>query len=59
MTDLKPYDITLTTTQNFFGTVNARSCAEAKRLAEVQFKEGSFRQIVEEIATIKVSEVRS
>lgn len=59
MTDLKTYEVTLTTTQNFFGRVDARSCAEAKRLAELQFNEGAFRQIVEEIATIKVSEVRS
>ena len=59
MTDLKIYEVTVTTTDEWFGTVEAKSRAAAKRLADYHFNEGDLRQIFEEIVKIQVSEVHS
>jgi hypothetical protein len=55
----KTYEVVVSTTAQWFGTVEAHSRAAAKRLGEDQFNEGDFRQIEEDIVKIKVSEVRS
>ena len=59
MTKLKTYEVTVTTMDKWFGTVEAKSRYAAKRLADYHFNEGDLRQIFEEIVKIKVCEVRS
>jgi hypothetical protein len=59
MSKIKNYDVTITTSDKWFGTVEARSRSSARRIAENEFNEGNFRQIGEEITRISVSEVRS
>ncbi len=59
MTKLKTYEVTVTTMDKWFGTVEAKSRATARRRADYHFNEGDLRQIEEEIVKIQVSEVRS
>ncbi len=58
MSKVKTYEVIVSTTAKWFGTVEANSRAAAKRLGEDQFNEGEFRQIDEEIVKVKVCEVR-
>lgn len=59
MKKLKTYEVTVTTMDKWFGTVEAKSRSTARRRADYHFNEGDLRQIGEEIVKIKVSEVRS
>ena len=58
MSKLKTYEVVVTTTAKWFGTVEDKSRTAAKRLGDDQFNEGDFRQIYEEIVKIKACEVR-
>ena len=55
---LKTYDVIVTTSAEWFGTVEAKSRSAAKRLAEDEFNEGNLKQCDEEIQRIKIQEVR-
>lgn len=59
MSTIKTYEVTITTSDQWLGNVEARSRSSARRIAENEFNEGNFRQIGEEISRISVSEVRS
>lgn len=59
MSKLKTYDVVVTTTDQWSGTVEALSRSAARRLAQTEFDEGRLRQTGEEIEKIAASEVRS
>lgn len=60
MSKLKTYDVIVTTSDQWAGTVEARSRSSARRLGETEFNESNnFRQIDQEVTRISVSEVRS
>ena len=59
MSKVKTYEVVVTTTEKWFGTVEAKSRSAARRIGEDQFNEGEFRQIYEQVVNVKVCEVRS
>jgi len=49
MSKLKSYEVFVKTSGEWYGSVNAKSLREAKRLAEDEFNEGNLRQCGEEV----------
>ena len=49
MSKLKTYEVTIKTSAEWTGTVQAQSLADAKRIGEEEFNEGSLRQCGEEV----------
>ena len=58
MSKLKTYDVIVVTTDKWAGSVQAKSRAAAKQLAEDEFNEGHFQQCDEEIQRVEILEVR-
>jgi hypothetical protein len=58
MRKLKTYDVTVVTTDQWAGTVQATSRAAARKLAEDAFNEGDLQQCGEDIERIKLKEIR-
>lgn len=52
MSKLKSFEVIVTTSGEWYGTVNAQSRREAKRLAEDAFNEGNLRQCGEEVESV-------
>lgn len=52
MSKLKSYEVLLKTSGEWYGTVEAKSRAEARRIAEDQFNDGELRQCGEEIEEV-------
>ena len=57
MRKLKSYDVTVVTTDEWAGTVQATSRYAARKLAEEAFNEGNLQQCGEEIQHIKLREL--
>jgi hypothetical protein len=49
---LKSYEVTVKTSAEWYGTVQAKSRSEARRIAEEEFNEGSLKQCGEEVETV-------
>ena len=59
MSKLKTYDVIVHISAEWYGTVQATSRADAKRIAEEQYDEGDLRQCGEETEGVDVEEVKS
>ena len=59
MSKLKSYDVIVKTSDEWHGGVQAKSIADAKRIAEQQFSEGNLQQCGEEVETVIAFRLRA
>lgn len=52
MSKLKDYEVILKTSAEWYGTVQAKSLRDAKRIAEDEFNEGQLKQFGEEVEAV-------